>query len=75
MSHSAAPTTSLSPAPSHELEPDEPNTPFWLTALGAGLFLLVGIFVLLNSSENTEGNAVNTPQAEPSSPGSPTSPK
>lgn len=36
------------------LDPDEPHTPAWFTFLGLGLFLLGGIFFLVQSSDEAE---------------------
>jgi hypothetical protein len=61
---------SQSDTPSHGLDPDEPHTPTWFTALGAILFLLGGVFVLVTGGDepNPTGPAPaegTTNEAEP----------
>ena len=51
--------------PHDGLDPDEPNTPLWVTALGATLFLLAGIFFLVTSEPDApQAKAAAQPTAE-----------
>lgn len=43
--------------------PPEPKTPMWLTAVGAVLFLLVGLIWGLAPSSTPEGGATSAPSA------------
>lgn len=44
------------------LDPDEPHTPVWFTALGVGLLFMGSIYVLASADE--EGPAEIAPTAE-----------
>jgi hypothetical protein len=46
------------------LDPDEPNTPNWLTALGGALFLLVALFFLATAGDEPESAVGAPPNAE-----------
>jgi len=46
------------------LDPDEPHTPNWLTALGGALFLLAALFFLATAGDDAPPEAVaGTPDA------------
>jgi len=48
------------------LDPDEPSTPYWLTALGGALFLLVAVFFLATAGDEPE--AVGSENGGPEAP-------
>lgn len=47
------------------LDPDEPNTPYWLTALGGALFLLAAVFFLATAGEDEDAASAAGAQAAP----------
>jgi len=46
------------------LDPDEPHTPYWLTALGGALFIAVAVFLLATAGEDADGLAEGAAAAE-----------
>jgi hypothetical protein len=55
----------VEPAGPARLDPDEPHTPNWLTALGGALFLLAALFFLATAGDDpVPGAATGTPAAE-----------
>ncbi len=47
----------------HTPPPDEPKTPMWLPALGAALFLIVGIWFATRPTEAPKADAAPVPSA------------
>lgn len=57
-----------------ELDPNEPHTPGWLTLLGCGLFLFVGIVVLATDDPAEEEASSTAPVAAEVAAPAPTAP-
>jgi hypothetical protein len=51
----------VEPAGPAALDPDEPNTPNWLTALGGALFLLVALFLLATAGDDADAPPAGGP--------------
>jgi hypothetical protein len=48
------------------LDPDEPHTPYWVTALGGAIFLFAALFFLVTAGDDADakGAAPGSPAAE-----------
>jgi hypothetical protein len=53
------------------LDPDEPHTPYWLTALGGALFLAATVFLLATAGEDVDASAEGAPAAREAAPAPP----
>jgi hypothetical protein len=51
------------PEPAKELGPGEPSSPTWLPILGAGLFLVFGVYFLVGQSSDSQASAMPAPSA------------